>query len=162
MIKIVQSGSSIVQSLYRDSWINQQTRAVFVEFTLYNPNVNLFTGVQLLAEFPPVGAAVTFTSIITFRLYHYVGALGSWIVISQVRSSTHRFFSTSTFLILCPGHLRPPHDLSHVCNNEELVSRTTRLLPKLLERLRIIRVDPGLGGFIAVHCSGDSHQHHLV
>ena len=77
----------MVNSLYRDAWINQQTRAVFVEFTLYNPNVNLFTSVELLTEFPPVGAAVTFTSILTFRLYQYVGALGTWVVLAQVSDS---------------------------------------------------------------------------
>ena len=74
----------ILDSLHRDLWIDRQTRAVFIEFTLYNPNVNLFTSVQLLTEFPPVGAAVTFTSIITFRLYQYLGAYGTLMVIAQV------------------------------------------------------------------------------
>jgi len=81
---IEQSGKMITSSLFENSWIDYYTRAVFSEFTLYNPNVNLFTSVQLLSEFPPTGAAVTFTSIVTFRLYHYIGAYGTVMVFAQV------------------------------------------------------------------------------
>ena len=34
-----------------------RTRAVFVEFTLYNANVNLFQSVTFLVEFPVTGAS---------------------------------------------------------------------------------------------------------
>lgn len=73
-----------MESLYRDAWIDHRTRAVFIEFTVYNPNVNLFTSINLMAEFPPVGAAMHFTSIMTFRLYHYVGTYGTLVVVAQV------------------------------------------------------------------------------
>ncbi|XP_078691028.1 polycystin-1-like isoform X3 [Branchiostoma floridae x Branchiostoma belcheri] len=36
-------------------WIDRGTRAVFVEFSLYNPNVNLFSVVTLLLELPVTG-----------------------------------------------------------------------------------------------------------
>ncbi|XP_076819587.1 uncharacterized protein LOC143465242 isoform X4 [Clavelina lepadiformis] len=73
-----ESGKFVLSSLFNHSWIDHQTRAVFAEFTVYNPNINLFTSVQLLTEFPPVGAAVTYTSILTFRLYQYLGAYGNF------------------------------------------------------------------------------------
>ena len=74
----------MLSSLFNHSWIDHQTRAVFAEFTVYNPNINLFTSVQLLTEFPPVGAAVTYTSILTFRLYQYLGAYGTIMILAQV------------------------------------------------------------------------------
>lgn len=37
------------------SWIDMQTRAVMIQLNLYNPNINLFTLVTILAEFLPTG-----------------------------------------------------------------------------------------------------------
>ena len=37
------------------SWIDGQTRAVFIHLSLYNPNVQLFTAVTLLVEFLSAG-----------------------------------------------------------------------------------------------------------
>ncbi|CAF3607443.1 unnamed protein product [Adineta steineri] len=43
-------------SLLRElSWIDVQTRAVIIQMSLYNPNVNLFTLITILAEFLPTG-----------------------------------------------------------------------------------------------------------
>ena len=95
-----ESGSLITNSLFRDAWIDSQTRAVFIEFALYNPNVNLFTSVQLLAEFPPVGSAVTYNSILTMRLYHYIGAYGTLMVIAQVILASYK--SKDSFNVLIP------------------------------------------------------------
>ena len=75
----------IMQSLYENSWIDSNTRAVFAEFTVYNPNVNLFTGVELLSEFPPTGAAVTMSSIMTYRPYQHIGSYGTVMILAQVR-----------------------------------------------------------------------------
>ena len=74
-----------MQSLYENSWIDSNTRAVFAEFTVYNPNVNLFTGVEMLSEFPPTGAAVTMSSIMTYRPYQHIGSYGTVMILAQVR-----------------------------------------------------------------------------
>jgi hypothetical protein len=37
------------------NWIDRQTRAVFVEFSLYNPNINLISICTILVEFLPTG-----------------------------------------------------------------------------------------------------------
>ncbi|XP_035695282.1 LOW QUALITY PROTEIN: polycystin-1-like [Branchiostoma floridae] len=42
-------------ALNSSDWIDRGTRAVFVEFSLYNPNVNLFSVVTLLLELPVTG-----------------------------------------------------------------------------------------------------------
>ena len=40
-------------------WIDKQTAALFLEFTLFNPNVNLFQHCQILFEYLPSGRFVT-------------------------------------------------------------------------------------------------------
>ncbi|CAL1538860.1 unnamed protein product, partial [Lymnaea stagnalis] len=45
--------------LKQERWVDRYTRAVFVEFTTYNPQVNLFAISTILAEFHPSGGVVT-------------------------------------------------------------------------------------------------------
>ncbi|CAF1191151.1 unnamed protein product [Adineta steineri] len=46
---------SNLSKLHQLEWINNQTRAVIIQFTLYNPNVELFTAVTFLMEFLSTG-----------------------------------------------------------------------------------------------------------
>ena len=41
--------------LQRANWIDSQTRSVFIEFILYNPNINLFSVCTILIEILPTG-----------------------------------------------------------------------------------------------------------
>jgi polycystin 1L2 len=52
--------ASNISKLEELGWIDNKTRAVFIEFTLYNPNVALFTSVTFLLEF--VSSSGIFTS----------------------------------------------------------------------------------------------------
>ena len=42
---------SNLSQLHHLQWIDQQTRAVIIQFALYNPNVELFTSITILTEF---------------------------------------------------------------------------------------------------------------
>jgi polycystin 1L2 len=44
-----------ISRLRQLSWLDMQTRAVIIQMSLYNPNVNLFICVTLLVEFIPTG-----------------------------------------------------------------------------------------------------------
>jgi len=44
--------------LSASDWLDVRTRAVFVEFTLYNANVNLYGSVIMLIEFLSTGAPI--------------------------------------------------------------------------------------------------------
>lgn len=44
-----------LSKLHQLGWIDQKTRAIFIQMTLYNPNVQLFTSVTLLSEFLSTG-----------------------------------------------------------------------------------------------------------
>ena len=45
-----------LSQLHQMQWIDGQTRAVIIQFTLYNPNAQLFTFVTLLTEFLSSGS----------------------------------------------------------------------------------------------------------
>ncbi|CAF4342078.1 unnamed protein product, partial [Adineta steineri] len=48
-----------LSTLHQLNWIDEKTRAVFIQLTLYNPSVQLLTAVTLLAEFLPTGGVFT-------------------------------------------------------------------------------------------------------
>jgi len=49
-------------------WLDRGTRVVFLDFTLYNGNINLFCQVKLTVEFPASGGAVPSKSFSTVKL----------------------------------------------------------------------------------------------
>nr|KAG5713885.1 hypothetical protein BaRGS_024512 [Batillaria attramentaria] len=78
--------ANTIQELTENQWLDLQTRAVFVEFCLYNANINLFTFVRLAAEFPEVGSAVVWRDIKTLRIYNHLGPLGAYMFICELIS----------------------------------------------------------------------------
>ncbi|KAK3610665.1 hypothetical protein CHS0354_028047 [Potamilus streckersoni] len=60
----------IITELKENKWIDRGTRAVFLEFTLYNSNVNLFSFVKYVREYPEVGDVWSYSYVSTFRLYY--------------------------------------------------------------------------------------------
>ena len=44
-----------ISELHRLGWIDEQTRAIFIQTSLYNPNVNLFTSVTVVVEILATG-----------------------------------------------------------------------------------------------------------
>ena len=64
--------------------MDRYTRAVFVEFTLYNPNVNLFSVATLLFEISSSGDFNPGTNLLSIRLYNYVGNFQIFVLICQL------------------------------------------------------------------------------
>lgn len=46
---------SVLQYLIDNTWLDEYTRAIFVEFTVYNANLNLFCIVNVMLETSAVG-----------------------------------------------------------------------------------------------------------
>lgn len=65
-------------------WMDRFTRSVFIEFNLYNPNINLFSAVTLLLERPPTGGLLPRVEVLAYRLYRYVGDFQLFIVACEV------------------------------------------------------------------------------
>jgi len=74
----------MVDELKNNNWIDGLTRAVFFEFTVYNPNVNLFASCTFIVEFLSTGAATTYASISVFSLYNYLGSMGVVVLVFQI------------------------------------------------------------------------------
>ena len=76
--------SAKLDELAMTDWLDLRTRAVFVEFTLYNANVNLYGSVIMLIEFLSTGSTVFMEEVKVFRLSSYVGPFGIIVIIFQV------------------------------------------------------------------------------
>ncbi len=63
----------ITGNLSVTDWLDRYTRAIFSEFAIYNANTNLFCVVTLLFEQLPTGSFSPYPSILTLRLFRYVG-----------------------------------------------------------------------------------------
>lgn len=62
---------SSLKYLMRSNWLDDFTRSVFVDFTVYNTNANFFVMVMFQLEIPPNGGAFVFKRILTTRLDRY-------------------------------------------------------------------------------------------
>lgn len=75
---------TVIADLHSHRWVDQQTRAVFVEFTVYNANTNLFGIAFLFVEFLPTGGAFPYAHFVVSRLYSYVGPFSNFILACQI------------------------------------------------------------------------------
>ncbi|XP_065818468.1 polycystin-1-like protein 2 [Labrus bergylta] len=80
----VQNASSTLEGLFRDKWLDIYTRAIFVEFTIYNANVNLFCIVTLLLETTAVGAFQLYSELQSVRLYQSTGPLHIFVMAAEI------------------------------------------------------------------------------
>lgn len=76
--------TKMVDNLQELHWINKFTRILFVEFTIYNPNTNLFTTAQISFEMPTTRKFLNRVQIFTFRLFSYLGSLGIFVVLCEL------------------------------------------------------------------------------
>eukprot|EP00052_Salpingoeca_macrocollata_P023855 m.211336 g.211336 ORF g.211336 m.211336 type:complete len:752 (-) comp22127_c0_seq2:42-2297(-) len=58
----------ILANLKENTWLTRGTRVLFVDFTVYNVNINLFSIVRLVMEFPGTGGAVLSSRFLTMQL----------------------------------------------------------------------------------------------
>ncbi|KAM9314133.1 polycystin-2 isoform 2-T2 [Pholidichthys leucotaenia] len=65
-------------------WLDRGTRAVFLDFSVYNGNINLFCIARLLVEFPATGGGVTSWQFQTVRLIRYVSSWDYFVGVCEV------------------------------------------------------------------------------
>ena len=59
LVRNKQQSALILQDLKYNTWISQSSRVLFIDFSLYNANINMFCIVKLVAEFLPTGGVTT-------------------------------------------------------------------------------------------------------
>ncbi|XP_041858595.1 polycystic kidney disease protein 1-like 2 [Melanotaenia boesemani] len=78
------NASSTLVNLYNNKWLDKYTRAIFIEFTVYNANVNLFCIVTLLMETSAVGAFQFNSELLSIRLYQTTDGLHFLIMAAEI------------------------------------------------------------------------------
>ena len=71
MVELKGSRARLISEMWRlqqQLWIDEKTRAVFVEFSLYNAQVNLFVACTIVAEFSPDGERTTTLTVLILTL----------------------------------------------------------------------------------------------
>ncbi|XP_032419472.1 polycystin-2 isoform X1 [Xiphophorus hellerii] len=79
-----EESSNRLQFLKDHLWLDRGTRAVFLDFSVYNGNINLFCIGRLLVEFPATGGAVTSWHFQTVRLIRYVSSWDYFVGMCEV------------------------------------------------------------------------------
>ncbi|PAA56728.1 hypothetical protein BOX15_Mlig009305g2 [Macrostomum lignano] len=69
-----------IDELFHGLWIDRATRAVFIDFTVYNANINLFCVIKLIAEFPATGGGFTSWEFRTVKLLRYVEPIDYFVL----------------------------------------------------------------------------------
>ncbi|XP_061084725.1 polycystin-2-like protein 1 [Conger conger] len=72
-LKLTKEESAIVlMELKQNLWLDRGTRVVFIDFSAYNANINLFCVIRLVVEFPASGGAIPSYQIRTVKLIRYI------------------------------------------------------------------------------------------
>lgn len=74
----------LMTELRSQNWLDQLTRAMVIDFSLYNANVNLFVAVTLSFEMTSMGSVIQDHQIKVFRLYDHIGGYGILVYIFEL------------------------------------------------------------------------------
>lgn len=85
--------------LERLKWVNNHTRAVFLEFAVYNANINLFGVATLIAEFIPGGGIKPFYRIDPVNLLRHHDPDGGFITFALLLYAVFILYYTMKELI---------------------------------------------------------------
>ncbi|EDV22240.1 uncharacterized protein TRIADDRAFT_28988, partial [Trichoplax adhaerens] len=77
-------GKQAIDMLKNNLWTDRATRAVFIDFTVYNTNVNLFCIVRLMIEFPATGGLIASSNVRTVKLLRYVTPYDQFVMVCEV------------------------------------------------------------------------------
>ncbi|XP_022247733.1 polycystin-2-like, partial [Limulus polyphemus] len=66
------AAKEIMDILRKNLWLSRATRVVFLDFTVYNANINLFCVARIVFEFPPTGGMIPSWTFRTVKLLRYV------------------------------------------------------------------------------------------
>ncbi|KAE8630855.1 hypothetical protein XENTR_v10000990 [Xenopus tropicalis] len=73
-----------IAMLKNNLWLDRGTRAVFIDFSVYNANLNLFCVVRLLVEFPATGGLITSWQFQTVKLIHYISSFEFFLAACEI------------------------------------------------------------------------------
>ena len=80
-LSFIQGNLSLLKQM---EWIDRQTRAVFIEFSVYNPNINLVMVSTILVEFLPGGSIFTSVRFDPLNLFSESGGISVKIILEII------------------------------------------------------------------------------
>ncbi|NWZ95201.1 PK2L1 protein, partial [Nesospiza acunhae] len=79
-----EESAEALQVLKEKLWLDRGTRVVFIDFSVYNANINLFCVLRLVVEFPATGGAIPSWQIRTVKLIRYVSTWDFFVVACEI------------------------------------------------------------------------------
>lgn len=73
-----------IEDLEKYDWFDRYTRGFFIEFSIYNPNVNMFSNIFISFEQSTTGEIVPEFFLKTFRLFSYIGGYGIFVLACEI------------------------------------------------------------------------------
>eukprot|EP00794_Sanderia_malayensis_P008988 gene8988-9948_t len=73
-----------IMKLKAKRWIDRHTRAILIEFALFNPSTNHFSMVTIVFEFAETGGCIHYHNIYTFKLYRYTTGYAFFTIVCEV------------------------------------------------------------------------------
>uniref|UniRef100_UPI00398EA1B4 polycystin-2 n=1 Tax=Pristiophorus japonicus TaxID=55135 RepID=UPI00398EA1B4 len=70
--------------LKENLWLDRGTRAVFIDFSVYNANINLFCVIRLVVEFPATGGALPSWQFQTVKLIRYISSFDYFLAACEI------------------------------------------------------------------------------
>lgn len=70
----------MIDVLKQNLWLDRGTRVVFIDFTVYNANINLFCIIKLVFEYPATGGCIPSFTFRTVKLIRYVTAFDHFVM----------------------------------------------------------------------------------
>ncbi|XP_031317454.1 polycystin-2-like protein 1 [Camelus dromedarius] len=115
----LQASAEALRDLQEGLWLDRGTRVVFIDFSVYNANINLFCVLRLVVEFPATGGAIPSWQIRTVKLIRYVSNWDFFIVGCEVIFCIFIFYYVVEEILEL--HIHRLHYLSSIWNILDLV-----------------------------------------
>ena len=80
----LQTARYVMENLNENSWIDRRTRAVVLEFNIFNSNMNILVVAQYFFEFLPTGGVFKYVSVQMLNLYGTETGLGQVVLLCRL------------------------------------------------------------------------------
>ncbi|XP_060028247.1 polycystin-2-like protein 1 [Erinaceus europaeus] len=114
-----QASAEALRALQKGLWLDRGTRVVFIDFSVYNANINLFCVLRLVVEFPATEGAIPSWQIRTVKLIRYVSSWDLFIVGCEILFCIFIFYYVVEEILEL--HIHRLHYLSSIWNILDLV-----------------------------------------
>ncbi|GAA55798.1 polycystin-2 [Clonorchis sinensis] len=78
------TSEEIIQELFEGRWIDEASRVLFLDFTIYNANINMFVIVKLIFELPVTGGVFVSSEFQPAKLVRYLTATDYFVMACEI------------------------------------------------------------------------------